>query len=124
MSSTAPNETDLDKGKSNSESIRTSGNENSLVFTKRKDVLISRRGRGYSKREITTAFANIGIGNQNISMISAFHIPVDSLRRSTHPENVNKLEAILNVRLKNKKANSKTKKRIQTKEKAVGTKKK
>jgi ribosomal protein L13E len=124
MSSTASNETDLDKGKSNSESIRTSGNENSLVFTKRKDVLISRRGRGYSKREITTAFANIGIGNQNISMIRAFHIPVDSLRRSTHPENVNKLEAILNVRLKNKKANSKTKKRIQTKEKAVGAKKK
>lgn len=124
MSSTGSNETSLDKGKSNSESIQTSGNENSLVFTKRKDVLISRRGRGYSKREITTAFANIGIGNQNISMIRAFHIPVDSLRRSTHPENVNKLEAILNVRLKNKKANSKTKKRVQTKEKAVGAKKK
>lgn len=124
MSSTASNEIELDKGKSNSESIQTSGNENSLVFTKRKDVLISRRGRGYSKREIITAFANIGIGIQNISMIRAFHIPVDSLRRSTHPGNVNKLEAILNVRLKNKKTNSKTKKRVQTKEKAVGAKKK
>jgi ribosomal protein L13E len=124
MSSTGSNETDLDKGKSNLESIQTSGNENSLVFTKRKDVLISRKGRGYSKREIATAFANSGIGNQNISKIRGFHIPVDGLRRSNHPENVNKLEAILNVRLKSIKANNRTKKRIQTKEEAAGAKKK
>ena len=124
MSSTASNEADLDKGKSNLESIQASSDENSLVFTKRKDVLRRRRGRGYSKREITTAFANIGFGNQNISMIRSLHIPVDSLRRSTHPENVNKLEAILKVRLKNKKANSRTKKRIQTKEKVTSAKKK
>lgn len=122
MSSVASNGADLDKRKPNSETIRTSDDEKSRVFTKRKDVLRSRRGRGYSNTEIAIAFANIGLGNQNISKVRAFHLPVDNLRRSTHPENVKKLEAVLDRHLQRKKANSR--KRIQTKEKAAPAKNK
>lgn len=124
MSSVASNEADLDKLKPNSETIRTSDDKKSRVFTKRKDVLRSRRGRGYSNTEIAIALANIGLGNQNISKVRAFHIPVDNLRRSTHPENVKKLEAVLDRHLQRKKANSRSKKRIQTKEKAAPAKNK
>jgi ribosomal protein L13E len=120
MSYVASDEADLYKRKPNSETIRTSDDKKSRVFTKRKDVLRSRRGRGYSNTEIAIAFANIGLGNQNISKVRAFHIPVDNLRRSTHPENVKKLEAVLDMHLQRKKANSRSKKRIQTKEKQVG----
>ena len=86
----------IDKGKSVSEEKRITIDEKSLVFINRRGVVLSRKGRGYSNKEITQAFANIGLKNQNISKVRAFNITVDKLRKSAHPENVDKLTGALN----------------------------
>src|SRR5512145_893502 len=110
MSSVDSGEAGLDKREPNSGKIRITDEEKSLVFTKRKGVSRSRRGRGYSNEEIARAFANIGLGNQNISKARAFHIPVDDLRRSTHIENVNKLTMVLNKYFQSKRTKNRGKK--------------
>jgi ribosomal protein L13E len=119
MSSEDSRKADLDKGEPNLEKISITDEEKSLVFTKRKGVPRSRRGRGYSQKEIAGASANIGLRNQNISKVKAFHIPVDNLRRSSHPENVNKLTTVLNRYLQSKKAKNRGKKQSQPKDKAA-----
>jgi len=111
-------EADSDRLEPNLGKIRISDEEKSHVFTNRKGVPRSRRGRGYSNKEIADAFANIGSVNQNISKVRAFHIPVDKLRRSTHSENVNQLTTVLNRYLQSKKGKNRGKKQSQTKEKA------
>jgi ribosomal protein L13E len=119
MSSEDSRKADLDKGEPNLEKISITDEEKSLVFTKRKGVPRSRRGRGYSQKEIAGVSANIGLRNQNISKVKAFHIPVDNLRRSSHPENVNKLTTVLNRYLQSKKTKNRGKKQSQTKDKAA-----
>lgn len=119
MSSVDSGKADLDKREPNLEKISIADEEKLIVFTKRKGVPHSRRGRGYSQKEIAGASANIGLGNQNISKFRAFHIPVDILRRSSHPENVNKLTTVLNGYLQSKKAKNRGKKQSQTKDKAA-----
>jgi ribosomal protein L13E len=119
MSSEDSRKADLDKGEPNLEKISITDEEKSLVFTKRKGVPRSRRGRGYSQKEIAGASANIGLRNQKISKVKAFHIPVDNLRRSSHPENVNKLTTVLNRYLQSKKTKNRGKKQSQTKDKAA-----
>ena len=116
MSSVDSGEADLDKREPNLGKLQIFNEEKSLVFTNRKGVPRSRRGRGYSNKEIAQAFAEIGLGNQNISKVRAYHIPVDNLRRSTHSENVKELTKVLKKYLQSKKTKNKGKKQSQTKE--------
>jgi ribosomal protein L13E len=116
MSSVDSGEADLDKREPNLGKLQITNEEKSLVFTNRKGVPRSRRGRGYSNKEIAEAFAKIGLGNQNISKVRAYHIPVDNLRRSTHSENVKELTKVLKKYLQIKKTKNKGKKQSQTKE--------
>jgi ribosomal protein L13E len=122
MSSVGSSEPDVDKHESELERTSSSYKKKSLVFTRRKGVLGNRRGRGYSTKEIVGALANIGLGNQSIAEVRAFHIPVDILRRSTHPENVNELTTILKKYVHSKKTKNSSKKQSQTKDKAANTK--
>ena len=119
MSSVDSGEADLDKREPNLGKLQIIDEEKSLVFTNRKGVPRSRRGRGYSKKEIAEAFAKIGLGNQNISKVRSYHIPVDKLRRSTHSENVKELTNVLKKYLQSKKTKNKGKKQSQTKENAA-----
>ena len=112
----------IDKGKSVSEEKRITIDEKSLVFTNRRGVVLSRKGRGYSNKEITQAFANIGLKNQNISKVRAFNITVDKLRKSAHPENVDKLTGALNKYLQTRKTAKTGKKKSQPKESATTSK--
>ena len=109
MSSVDSGEADLDKREPLGK-LQIINEEKSLVFTNRKGVPRSRRGRGYSKKEIAEAFAKIGLGNQNISKVRSYHIPVDKLRRSTHSENVKELTNVLKKYLQSKKTKNKGKK--------------
>lgn len=122
MSSVDSGEADLDKREPNLGKLQITNEEKSLVFTNRKGVPRSRRGRGYSNKEIAEAFAKIGLGNQNISKVRAYHIPVDKLRRSTHSENVKELTSVLKKYLQSKKTKNKGKKQSQTKENAATSK--
>jgi ribosomal protein L13E len=122
MSSVDSGEADLDKREPNLGKHQIINEEKSLVFTNRKGVPRSRRGRGYSKKEIAEAFAKIGLGNQNISKVRSYHIPVDKLRRSTHSENVKELINVLKKYLQSKKTKNKGKKQSQTKENAATSK--
>jgi len=112
------NEADSEKLEPNLGKIRISDEEKSYVFTNSKGVPRSRRGRGYSNKEIADALANIGSVNPNISKVRAFNIPVDKLRRSAHSENVNQLTTVLNRYLQSKKGKNRGKKQSQTKETA------
>ena len=122
MSSVDSGEADLDKREPNLGKLQIINEEKSLVFTNRKGVPRSRRGRGYSKKEIAEAFAKIGLGNQNISKVRSYHIPVDKLRRSTHSENVKELTKVLKKYLQSKKTKNKGKKQSQTKENSATSK--
>jgi ribosomal protein L13E len=122
MSSVDSGEAELDKREPNLGKLQIINEEKSLVFTNRKGVPRSRRGRGYSKKEIAEAFAKIGLGNQNISKVRSYHIPVDKLRRSTHSENVKELTNVLEKYLQSKKTKNKGKKQSQTKENAATSK--
>jgi len=122
MSSVDSGEADLDKREPNLGKLQIINEEKSLVFTNRKGVPRSRRGRGYSKKEIAEAFAKIGLGNQNISKVRSYRIPVDKLRRSTHSENVKELTNVLKKYLQSKKTKSKGKKQSQTKMNAATSK--
>jgi ribosomal protein L13E len=122
MSSVDSGEADLDKREPNLGKLQIINEEKPVVFTNRKGVLRSRRGRGYSKKEIAEVFAKIGLGNQNISKVRSYHIPVDKLRRSTHSENVKELTNVLNKYLQSKKTKNKGKKQSQTKENAATSK--
>ena len=122
MSSVDSGEADLDKREPNLGKLQIINEEKSLAFTNRKGVPRSRRGRGYSKKEIAEAFAKIGLGNQNISKVRSYHIPVDKLRRSTHSENVKELTNVLKKYLQSKKTKNKGKKQSQTKENAATSK--
>lgn len=122
MSSVGSSEPGFDKNESELERISRSDKKKSLVFTSRKGVLSNRRGRGYSTKEIVGALANIGMGNQSIAKARAFNIPVDTLRRSAHPENVNELTTILKKYVHSKKTKNSSKKQNQTKDNAANTK--
>ena len=111
-----------DSGKSNSDKrepklrkIRITDEEKSHVYTNSR----RRAGRGYSNKEIAGAFANIGLKNQNVSKVRAFHIHVDHLRRSAHPENISQLTSVLEKYLQGNKAKNRGKKQNQTKEKVA-----
>ena len=121
MSTLDSGEADLDK-RGNLVKLRLTNEEKSLVFTNRKGVPHSRKGRGYSNNEITEAFAKIGIGNENISKVRAYHIPIDNLRRSTHLENVKELTTVLDRYFQSKKTKNSGKKQSQTKENSVTSK--
>ena len=112
----------VDSGEADLGKLQIINEEKSLVFTNRKGVPRSRRGRGYSKKEIAEAFAKIGLGNQNISKVRSYHIPVDKLRRSTHSENVKQLTNVLKKYQQSKKTKNKGKKQSQTKENAATSK--
>jgi ribosomal protein L13E len=122
MSSVDSGEADLDKQDPNLGKLQITNEGKSLVFTNRKGVPRSRRGRGYSNKEIYEAFSKIGVGNQNISKVRAYHIPVDKLRRSTHSENVKELTNVLKKYVQAKKTKNKGKKQSQTKENAATSK--
>jgi len=122
MSSVDSGEADSDKREPNLGKLQIINEEKALVFTNRKGVPRSRRGRGYSKKEIAEGFAKIGLGNQNISKVRSYHIPVDKLRRSTHSENVKELTNVLKKYLQSKKTKIKGKKQSQTKENAATSK--
>jgi len=122
MSSVDSGEADLDKREPNLGKLQITKEEKSLVFTNRKGVPRSRRGRGYSNKEIAEAFAKIGLGNQSISKVRAYHIPVDNLRRSTHSENVKELTKVLKKYLQSKKTKNKGKKQSRTKENSATSK--
>lgn len=122
MSFVVSSEADLNDQKPNLGKIRITDGEKPQVFTNRNGVPRSKGGRGYSNKEIAGAIVNIGLGNQNLSKVRAFHIPVDNLRRSTHPENVNELTTVLNRYLQTKKAKNRGNKQSQTKEKVAASK--
>lgn len=88
---------------------RTGDQGRSIIYTSRRGVTGRRGGRGYSKLEIAKAFANIGLGNQNISKVRSCGIPVDDLRRSVHQDNVSRLEKVLSNNFKSKKTKSRDK---------------
>ena len=115
-----------DSGKSNSDKrepklgkIRITDEEKSHVYPNRNGTSRRRAGRGYSNKEIAGAFANIGLKNQNVSKVRAFHIHVDHLRRSAHPENISQLTSVLEKYLQGNKAKNRGKKQNQTKEKVA-----
>jgi ribosomal protein L13E len=115
MSSRETGEEDLDKRKPNLGKLRLTNGKKSLVFTNRKGVPRRRKGRGYSKKEVAEACAKIGLRNQEISKVRAYHIPVDKLRRSTHSDNVKELTTVLNKYLQSKKPKNRSKKQSQKK---------
>jgi ribosomal protein L13E len=116
MASIDTGEADLDKRKPNLGKLRLTNEEKSVVFTNRKGVPRRRKGRGYSKKEVAEACAKIGLRNQEISKVRAYHIPVDKLRRTTHSENVKELTTVLKKYLQSKKPKNRSKKQSQTKE--------
>ena len=116
MASIDTGEADLDKRKPNLGKLRLTNEEKSVVFTNRKGVPRRRKGRGYSKKEVAEACAKIGLRNQEISKIRAYHIPVEKLRRTTHSENVKELTTVLKKYLQSKKPKNRSKKQSQTKE--------
>lgn len=122
MISGGSDEVDVEKHQYNLERNQISDEARSLVFIKRNGILRSRRGRGYSTMEISQAFANLGLGNQNIAKVRAFHIPVDTLRRSIRPENVNDLATVLSRHMQGKGPKHRGKRQSQTKDKAAKTK--
>ena len=71
-----------------------------------------RKGRGYSKKEVAEACAKIGMRNQEISKVRAYHIPVDKLRRSTHSENVKELTTVLKKYLQSKKPKNRARSKV------------
>lgn len=110
-----------DSGESNSNKqeptlgkIRITDEEKSYVYTNRNGTSRRRTGRGYSNKEIAGAFANIGLKNQNVSKVRAFHIHVDHLRRSAHPENISQLTSVLEKYLQGNKAKNQTKEKVAT----------
>jgi ribosomal protein L13E len=122
MISVGSDEFDVKKYQSNLERNQISDETRPLVFIKRNGILRSRRGRGYSTMEISKAFANLGLGNQNIAKVRAFHIPVDTLRRSIRPENVKDLATVLSRHMKGKGTKNRGKRQSQTKDKTAKTK--
>ena len=122
MTSVDSSDPEFDKDESELKKISISDENKSLVFTRRKGVPGNRRGRGYSTKEIVGALANIGLSNQSISKVRAFHIPVDILRRSTHTENVNELTTVLKKYVQSKKTKNSSKKQSQMKDKSATTK--
>jgi ribosomal protein L13E len=122
MISVGSDEVDVKKYQSNLERNQISDETRPLVFIKRNGILRSRRGRGYSTMEISKAFANLGLGNQNIAKVRAFHIPVDTLRRSIRPENVKDLATVLSRHMKGKGTKNRGKRQSQTKDKTAKTK--
>jgi ribosomal protein L13E len=122
MISVGSDEVDVKKYQSNLERNQISDETRPLVFIKRNGILRSRRGRGYSTMEISKAFANLGLGNQNIAKVRAFHIPVDTLRRSIRPENVRDLATVLSRHMKGKGTKNRGKRQSQTKDKTAKTK--
>jgi ribosomal protein L13E len=112
-------ESDSNMRETKSGKLRISDDIKSRVITNSNGVPRSRIGRGYSNMEIVEAFANIGLGNQNVSNARAFHIHVDHLRRSAHPENVTQLTTVLRRYLPSNKAKNKGKKQSQSKEKTA-----
>ena len=123
MSSIDTGEAALDKRKPNLGKLRLTNEEKSVVFTNRKGVPRRRKGRGYSKKEVAEACAKIGLRNQEISKVRAYHIPVDKLRRSTHSENVKELTTVLNKYFQSKKPKNRSKKQSQKKEDGATSKK-
>ena len=122
MISVGSGEVDVKKHQSNLERNQISDEARPLVIIKRNGILRSRRGRGYSTMEISQAFANLGLGNQNIAKARAFHIPVDTLRRSIRPENVKDLATVLSRHMKGKGTKNRGKRQSQTKDKTAKTK--
>lgn len=122
MISVDSDKVDVESHQSNSEKNQISNEARPLVSIKRNGVLRSRRGRGYSTLEIAQAFANLGLRNQNIAKARAFHIPVDTLRRSVSPENVNDLAAVLARHMQGKGTKKSRKRQSPTKDKAATTK--
>jgi ribosomal protein L13E len=122
MSSIDTGEADLDKQKPNLGKLRLTNEEKSVVFTNRKGVPRRRMGRGYSKKEVADACTKIGLRNQEISKVRAYHIPVDKLRRSIHSENVKELTTVLNKYLQGKKPKNRSKKQSQKKENGATSK--
>ena len=122
MISVDSDKVDVESHQSNSEKNQISNEARPLVSIKRNGVLRSRRGRGYSTLEIAQAFANLGLRNQNIAKARAFHIPVDTLRRSVSPENVNDLAAVLARHMQGKGTKKRGKRQSPTKDKAATTK--
>lgn len=122
MVSVGSDEVDVEKHQSNLERNQISDEARPLVFIRRNGIQRSRRGRGYSTMEISQAFANLGLGNQNIAKVRAFHIPVDTLRRSIRPENVKDLASVLSRHLKGKGTKNRGKRQSRTKDKTAKTK--
>lgn len=122
MISVDSDKVDAESHQSNSEKNQISNEARPLVSIKRNGVLRSRRGRGYSTLEIAQAFANLGLRNQNIAKARAFHIPVDTLRRSVSPENVNDLAAVLARHMQGKGTKKSRKRQSPTKDKTATTK--
>lgn len=122
MISVDSDKVDVESHQSISEKNQISNEARPLVSIKRNGVLRSRRGRGYSTLEIAQAFANLGLRNQNIAKARAFHIPVDTLRRSVSPENVNDLAAVLARHMQGKGTKKSRKRQSPTKDKAATTK--
>lgn len=122
MISVDSDKVDVESHQSISEKNQISNEARPLVSIKRNGVLRSRRGRGYSTLEIAQAFANLGLRNQNIAKARAFHIPVDTLRRSVSPENVNDLAAVLARHMQGKGTKKSGKRQSPTKDKAATTK--
>jgi ribosomal protein L13E len=122
MSSIGTGEAELDKRKPILGKLRLTNEEKSVVLTNRKGVPRRRKGRGYSKKEVAEACAKIGLRNQEISKVRAYHIPVDKLRRSTHSENVKELTTVLNKYLQSKKPKNRSKKQSRKKENGATSK--
>src|SRR5687767_6793396 len=122
MVSVGSDEVDVEKHQSNLERNQISDEARPLVFIRRNGTLRSRRGRGYSTMEISQAFANLGLGDQSIAKVRAFHIPVDTLRRSIRPENVKDLASVLSRHMKGKGTKNRGKRQSRTKDKTAKTK--
>ena len=65
--------------------------EKAIVKRKHRNLTITRRGRGYSLKELKDA----GLVNNNIHIAINKGIPVDILRDTAHIENVDKLRPII-----------------------------
>lgn len=65
--------------------------EKAIVKRKHRNLTITRRGRGYSLKELKDA----GLVNNNIHIAINKDIPVDILRDTAHIENVDKLRPII-----------------------------
>jgi ribosomal protein L13E len=60
-----------------------------IVKTVNNGILITRNGRGYSKRELVES------GVTDIRVARKNKIPVDPFRKTTHKENIEQLKAVL-----------------------------